>query len=240
MEAAAAPRAAAQVFVGDLDHPSLDATDRHHLTRVLRLRPGELVVAANGRGRTRLCRLMDTDHGTLEADGDIIDCPAPHPPLTVAFAPVKGDRPEWVVHKLTELGIDRIAPLLTDRAVVRWSDERVAHQHQRLGRVAREAAAQSRRAWLPEVWEPVSLPGLVELSRSEGATLALADRSGMPLTPEHTVIAVGPEGGWSDAELAMGLPTVRLGIPVLRSETAALAAGTLAVALRAALVRAAP
>ena len=70
--------------------------------------------------------------------------PAAVPALTVAFAPVKGERPEWVVQKLTELGIDRIVPLVSERSVVRWSGARGKATVERLRRVAREAAAQCR------------------------------------------------------------------------------------------------
>ena len=76
---------------------------------------------------------------------------ASEPGLTVAFAPTKGERPEWVVQKLTELGVDRIVPLISERSVVRWAGERGAGAVERLRRVAREAAAQSRRVWLPDV-----------------------------------------------------------------------------------------
>ena len=67
------------------------------------------------------------------------------PELTVVFAPVKGERPEWVVQKLTELGIDRIVPLRSERSVVRWTGQRGQATVERLRRVAREAAAQCRR-----------------------------------------------------------------------------------------------
>ncbi len=71
--------------------------------------------------------------------------------LTVGFALVKGERPELIVQKLTELGIDRIVPFVAERSVVRWDGDRAAGHVERLRRVAREAAMQSRRCWLPEV-----------------------------------------------------------------------------------------
>ena len=95
----------------------------------------------------------------------------------MAFAPVKGERPEWVVQKLTELGIDRIVPLRTERSVVRWTGERGQATVERLRRVAREAAAQCRRVWLPEVGDTAALrraggrwagPGEVVLAQLSG------------------------------------------------------------------------
>ena len=85
------------------------------------------------------------------------------PALTVAFAPIKGERPEWVVQKLTELGIDRIVPLRSERSVVRWTAQRGQAAVERLRRVAREAAAQCRRVWLPEVAETVAFADLAML-----------------------------------------------------------------------------
>ena len=87
----------------------------------------------------------------LVPDGPVVVTGRPVPEVTVAFAPTKGDRPEWVAQKLTELGVDRVVPLRTSRSVVRWEGERGAKAVERLRRVAREAAAQCRRAWLPEV-----------------------------------------------------------------------------------------
>jgi 16S rRNA (uracil1498-N3)-methyltransferase len=78
--------------------------------------------------------------------GDSVLADRSLPPLTVAFAVLKGERNEMVVQKLTELGIDRIVPVLAERCVVRWDTVRAQRQHERLERVAREAAMQSRRA----------------------------------------------------------------------------------------------
>src|SRR6202034_26105 len=152
--------AAAQVFVADPARPVLSRGDLHHLTTVLRLRSGEEVVAGDGRGAWCLCRFQGgpVDEGTaLELDGDVRREAPEAVPVTVAFAPAKGDRPEWVVQKLTEVGVDRIVPLVTDRSVVRWSGTRGVRVLERLRKVVREAAAQSRRSWLPEGTEPGAL-----------------------------------------------------------------------------------
>ncbi|MHB1584209.1 MAG: RsmE family RNA methyltransferase [Acidimicrobiales bacterium] len=229
--------AAAQVFLADLDHPVLEPADERHLSRSLRLRDGEPVVASDGSGGWRGCRFRVARRGdgdaALEPDGPVRREPAPPFDLTVAFAPVKGDRPEWVVQKLTELGVDRLVPLLADRSVVRWSGERGRVAVERLRRVAREAAAQSRRVRLPEVAAPTALAMLAERP-------ALADLGGAPPAPGVHAVAVGPEGGWSDRERGMGLPTLGLGPRVLRAETAAVAAGVLLSAFRDGLVRGGP
>ena len=234
---AARATAAAQVFVADPSRPELADDDLHHLVRVLRLRAGEVVVASDGHGRWCLCRFHDpAQHPSwsLEREGPVVTEEAPSPPLTVAFAPVKGDRPEWVVQKLTELGIDRIVPLLTARSVVRWDGERADRAVARLRRVAREAAAQCRRVWLPAVTEVRTVTDLAPSTRD--GTTALTRLGGDPPVPGTTVLAVGPEGGWAPEELDLGLPEVGLGPFVLRSETAAVAAGSILAALRAGTV----
>jgi 16S rRNA (uracil1498-N3)-methyltransferase len=221
-------RAGAQVLVTDPASPDLAPDAAHHLARVLRLAEGEVVVVTDGRGRWAPCRYRRD--GTLEVDGPVEVETAPAPALTVAFTPVKAVRPERVVQKLTELGIDRIVVLAAARSVVRWDAERAGALLARLRRVAAEAAAQARRVWLPEVL------GVLEVGELAHAGMALAEPGGPGLGAGITGIAVGPEGGWSPEELASGRPTVGLATHVLRSETAAIAAGVLLGARRAGTV----
>jgi 16S rRNA (uracil1498-N3)-methyltransferase len=230
---------AALVFVDDLDALVVAAEDAHHLLRVLRLRPGEVVVAADGAGGWRHCRVTSVrpaadgrpTTGLLEAAGPVEQAADPAETVTVGFVPVKGERPEWVVQKLTELGVDRIVLLRSARSVVKWEGDRAARALERLGRVAREAAAQSRRARLPAV------EGIWDLGRL-GAALApdplrLADPGGEPLPGAARALVIGPEGGWEEAERAApGTDRCTLGPTVLRAETAAVAAGTVLCALR--------
>lgn len=234
----AAVTSSAQIFVHDLDVLAVTREDAHHLSRSLRLRPGEPVVAADGHGNWRMClyRSEASDGAVLEPDGEIRQEARPTPTLTVAFVPVKGDRPEWAVQKLTELGVDRIIVLRSARAVVRWDGDRAGRALERLRRVSMEAAAQSRRAWLPEVAGPATLSEVGGLSRP--AELYLADADGQAPGPDLTALAVGPEGGWDDAERQMGFLRVRLGSGILRSETATVAGGALLCALRDGVVRA--
>jgi 16S rRNA (uracil1498-N3)-methyltransferase len=230
--------AAAQVFVADPVAPVLDEDDARHLVKVLRLRPGEVVVAADGRGGWCRCRFRGgTDPaGLLEPDGEPAFEPAPVPALTVAFAPAKGDRPEWVVQKLCELGIDRIVPVAAARSVVRWEGERAVRAAERLGRVAREAAAQSRRVWLPEVAPLTPVTSLVEAAAAAGRPVRLAQRGGGPPQFGDTAVAVGPEGGWAPEEAVFGAAPLGLGPTVLRAETAAVAVAVVLVSLRAGTV----
>ena len=182
---------------------------------------------SDGAGGRRRCRFG----AELEPVGDVELVPRPRPEVTVAFAVVKGERPEWAVQKMTEIGVDRIVPLLTARSVVRWPVGEVGGQVARLRRVAREAAVQSGRVWLPVV-EPVATFDAV--AATPGA--ALAHPGGGPPSLGRPTVLVGPEGGWDGPELEAGLPRVALGPSVLRTETAAVAAGLLLCALRSGTV----
>jgi 16S rRNA (uracil1498-N3)-methyltransferase len=152
------------------------------------------------------------------------------PDITVAFALVKGGRPELVVQKLTEIGVDRITPFVAERSIVRWDDEKGWRQHARFTKVAREAAMQSRRSWLPVVEEVTTFAAV---TARRGAVLA--DRGGRPPSLDRPLAIVGPEGGWSDEERQVGLDSMALGTTVLRAETAAIVAGAMLCGLRSSL-----
>lgn len=219
------------VFVTDLERPELDDHDRHHLARALRLRAGDALTVSDGVGRWRPARFGPE----VVPDGEVVEVAAPHPPVTVGLAPVKGQRPDWAVQKLTELGVDAIWLLDAERSVVRWTGARAEGHAARLVRIGREAAMQSRRCRLPEVRVGVAYAEAVA-----AAGVAVADLDGDPPTLARPTLLVGPEGGWTDAERALAPARVGLGPGVLRAETAAVAAGTLLVALRSGLVAPAP
>jgi 16S rRNA (uracil1498-N3)-methyltransferase len=231
------------VFVDDLEAPALTDGDRHHLQWALRLRPGEVVLTADGRGAWRRCTIGGGAVGRGDGDGDrpirlVPDGPVqvdpdPSPPLTIAFVVPKGDRAAWVVQKLTEVGVDRIVPLMSARSVVRWSGDRAARQVDRLRAVVREAAMQSRRPRLPVVTQ---VRTLADFAAEVGGVGALCQAAGAPPDLNRPCLMVGPEGGWSAEELAAARGTVGLGPTVLRAETAAVAAGVLLASLRAGLV----
>lgn len=234
------------MFVTDVDVPVLDQRDLHHILRVLRVRPGQHVSVADGTGRWRLCALASgrgddrlggrgDDH--LEPVGPVVSEPQPHPAFAVAFAPTKGERPAWAVGKLTELGVDRIVPLVAARSVIRWDDKRGERRHDRWTEVARQAAMQSRRVRLPVIDPPMAV---AEVAAMAGIGAALAVPGGEPPTLDRPTILIGPEGGWSPDEESAVPATVGLGPLVLRTETAAVVVGTIYAALRSGLVVRAP
>ncbi len=216
------------VLVADLDHPDIANDDRHHLERVLRIRAGDPVTLGDGHGNWQPFRWAPVP----EAVGERRHVLAPNPRIGVAFALIKGGRPELVVQKLTELGVDDIHPFIAARSVVRWDETKAARNAERLARVAREAVLQCRRAWIPTV-HPVAdfasvsvLPGAV-LADLGGSDVGIAD-----LPPIGATALVGPEGGWADEERLVPIPRISLSDGVLRAETAAIAAGVVLAARR--------
>lgn len=228
--------ASAHLFVptaADLaDEVKVDGEDGHHLARVLRLRAGETVTVADGSGAWRPYRitLVAGSTAALEAAGPGRREPVLTPRLAVAFALTKGDKPDLVVQKLTELGADRIVPVVGERSVSRPAHDRAGATVGRWRRIAREAARQCRRATLPVVED---LGPLVALSGHPG--LVVAERGGVRVgalgSPpgDELLVVVGPEGGLAEAEVDALTPWARLdlGPHILRAETAALAAATL-------------
>ena len=215
--------ASAHVFVDDLLHPVLSHDDAHHLARVLRLRDGESVTCSDGRGRWRGCEWRSDG---LVVIGEIVTVTSPSPRLCVAVSPVKGDRIDDAVQRLVEIGVDHIivlAPL--DRSVVRRDADRSASHMERLERVVRAAAMQSRRVFLPTLEGPVAFDEV--LGRD---AVAIAEPGGATPWSEVTTVVVGPEGGFSPGEVDRATRRVSLGESILRSETAVMVAGARLVA----------
>ena len=234
--------AAAHLFVAAADDLTgtveITGEDGHHLARVLRLHPGETVTVADGAGAWRPYEVAEVQpSGTvvLAAAGDADREPVLAPRLAVAFALTKGDKPELVVQKLTELGVDRIVPVIAERSVSRPDPARAAVMEERWRRVAREAARQCRRATLPLVEDIAPLE-----KRAGHPALVVAERGGASaeeLTAPpggEWLVVVGPEGGLDAEEVEALAPWAKLdlGPHILRAETATIAAAAVLLAGR--------
>lgn len=218
-------RSSAHVFVEDLSAPVLSEEDFHHLDRVMRLRRGETVTCSDGAGRW----VSATWDVGVQPKGEIHVSPPRQRSLTVAIAPVKGDRTEWVIEKLVELGIDRILVLApTDHSVVKWSQEKAIQVLDRYRRIGRAAAMQSRQLFLPNIDGPVALDVLAH--GPDGEVIAYGEPGGSCSIDEVTTLVIGPEGGFSAAEVGRAPATVDLGGSILRAETAAIVGAALMVA----------
>lgn len=207
------------------------------LRSVLRLSVGDEIVVFDGSGAEARATIATLDRSSGSFQIEAVHNPRREPGigLTVGLALLRGERFEIAVQKLTEIGVRRITPLSADRCVVSYSDAREwAKRASRLERIAREAAEQSERVTLPKLDSPVTVAEFLERERGVIALIERADAVRLHDLPSDSsvTIAVGPEGGWSDAEInllaASGVTAASLGSLILRAETAAIvAAGTI-------------
>jgi 16S rRNA (uracil1498-N3)-methyltransferase len=210
-----------------------------HLVKVLRAEAGQRFEISCG-GELRLGRILRLSPERVEFELLERLPSRPLPPVSLLLAVFKFDRLEWAIEKATELGVAEIHPVIARRTTEPLA-RAAARRVERWRRIAREASQQSRRPVEPVIADPVRLPVAIAatrhapvrflLSESEtGASLhdALAAApSGSPL-----MLAIGPEGGWTEDEAGLfqenGWTPVFLGPTILRAETAAIAALSLA------------
>lgn len=215
-----------------------------HLARVLRAQTGqEFDIIAGGQVRRGVIESIEPDavrfslHEAIEAAASL--------PLIFALGIIRFERMEWAIEKLTELGVTRIVPLVTQRSekhLALAAPKRV----ERWRRIARESAQQSRRSDIPEIVDPLPLrqlsiagPGDLRLLLSErehARSLRQYIETMRPSASSKIDVAIGPEGGWTEAEVQwlaeQGWQSVSLGPRILRGETAAIAAASVLNAWR--------
>jgi 16S rRNA (uracil1498-N3)-methyltransferase len=207
-------------------------SEAHHLLHVLRLRPGDRVVVFDGRGAEFQAEL--TRCGNDAASARLLAPTASRESaldLTVAVAVPKMQSMSRIVQKLTELGVHRIVPLITERTTGTVAG--AARQLPRWRRIAAEACKQSGRSFVPKVKDPMTFDELLESELPSGRLLLTVGGGSLHEAKPTTacLAAVGPEGGWSEVEIAAaiakGFRAVGLGPRTLRTETAALAAAAI-------------
>lgn len=223
---------------------SIDGPLAHRLAKVLRLKPGERVAFFDGSGTDVVTTLSSVGDKAVSCDViERVPGPAESPTAVHLYQSItKGDRFEWLVEKATEIGVSRIVPLVTARAVVKTAGE--GNRIDRWRRIAVEAAEQCGRSRVPAIEGPQpfasaveSSPGVRLLPFESADDLApsiaavLHDRIDELYALSAVSIFIGPEGGFEDAEVAAAqsyeASVVTLGQRVLRSETAGLVAATL-------------
>lgn len=222
--------------VGDV--MTLGGPEGRHAATVSRLRAGERVTLGNGRGLTAavVVQSVAKDSVVFEIE-QVGQVSAPTHSFVLAQALAKTDRDERAVEAAVELGVDAVVPFAAARSVSRWDAAKEAKGRARWQTIAREAAKQSLRAWVPEVRALVNASDLISLP---SARLIVVDAAGVSphdvdwstpasnsdhtLGAHETIFVVGPEGGFSPEEReafgAAGATFVRLGSNVLRTSTA--------------------
>jgi len=204
-----------------------------HLSRVLRARVGQEFDITTG-NEVRRGRITAIAPDRVEFElGDVIPAATPLQ-VTLALSIFKFDRMEWAIEKCTELGVARIVPVIAQRTEAHLAAA-VAKRVDRWRRIALQAAEQCRRISPPEISQPVKLKEAVVLIGSVRILLSETEPDAMlkDVLRSHSrdgvvVLALGPEGGWTDEELELfqdaGWISASLGNTILRTETAATAA----------------
>ncbi|MBK9306180.1 MAG: 16S rRNA (uracil(1498)-N(3))-methyltransferase [Nitrospira sp.] len=209
-----------------------------HLRGSLRVTKGDAVWFGNGEGTRFRAEITDVSKGAMTARiVETIQEPARRTPrLILGESLLKGEKMDWVIQKVTELGVSQIIPITSRHSVIQLKSDRVDHQVTRWQRIALEAAQQSEQWHVPKVAKPRSLSELLATHGTGTTILMLAEREEgkslqtirLPQGTDTSVLAlIGPEGGWSKEEKEVaqlaGVETITLGQHILRSETAAIA-----------------
>ena len=219
---------------------TINGDDFHHMTRVMRMNPGETFYGVINQ-KTAIVKIESIQDKALT--GSIIDWVEETKELpihvTIANGLPKGDKLEWIIQKGTELGAYGFIPFNATRSIVKWDSKKAGKKTERLRKIAKEAAEQSHRTVIPTVSDPVDFKRLLALAtnydykliayeedakQGEVSNLAKTIRG---VTPGESLLLVfGPEGGLDSAEvnqlLENGFQTCGLGPRILRTETAPL------------------
>lgn len=204
----------------------------HHLVKVLRHRVGDRVTLFDGRGREATAEIVSAHrrHGCRVRVIETVEV-SRESPLRIELLPglSRGEKMDLVVQKTVELGVAAIRPIITQRSEVR-PDKSAASRLARWQEIAIGACEQSGRTYLPEVHAPIAIEdvaanGPTRLVLNPASATGLAER---PPADSEISLAIGPEGGFSDQDLALlernGFRGVRFGPRILRTETAGIAA----------------
>ncbi len=222
----------------------IETEEARHITRVLRLKAGETVTVFDGMGHEYLVELQEQEGEGLT--GQVIQKLArDHEPATrlhLVQGIIKGDKMDTVIQKAVEIGVKAIYPLAAERSVVRLEGDRAARRIGRWQDIAREACKQCRRNYIPRISPVLELPALLHemaghpvlMLYEKEAVLGLRQylkERGTDLKGSDIFVLVGPEGGFSEAEVEKarnaGVATVSMGPRILRTETAGLVAAAI-------------
>ena len=222
---------------------ALDGEKARYIGRVLRLRPGDNLTVFNGEDGEFTASVLHISKSSavIMVDAHIETATESSLKIHLVQGISRGERMDFVVQKATELGVKRISPVLTDHSVVKLDARRTAKRRDHWQKVAESACEQSGRTRPPLIDEPLSLNSWFGANTDDtDIDLILQPRAAMSLTsiaaPKTKVcLLIGPEGGFSDSEYedaaVANFKAVALGPRILRTETAAVAALTVAQSL---------
>jgi 16S rRNA (uracil1498-N3)-methyltransferase len=208
--------------------------DHHYLARVRRSHAGDPVTLFDGAGRSVEASVarVEPEHTELRIVGDVVEA-APVQRVTVLQALIKGERMDWCIEKLVEVGATDIVIFESERTVVRLAADRAAARQRRLAALADAAARQCGRAEVPRVLGPLTYQKALDCAAEAANRLICLPYADEPLLDGQAAdgsaaLIIGPEGGLSPSEIAIavaaGYRPVSLGRHVLRAETAGMVA----------------
>lgn len=211
----------------------LSAMPSAHLIKVLRLRAGAKAVLFNGDGNDYLCEILLAKAEAAQLRVIVAQSAAAESPvqITLLQAICRGDKMDWVLEKATELGVTHVIPVQSERSEVQLDAERASKRREHWQRIIVSACEQSGRANVPQV-EALQTLGNRLSSEISATTKLTLEPGGAAISiargAQSVALAVGPEGGWSERDLAQlalaGFSPVAIGPRVLRTETAGIAA----------------
>lgn len=222
---------------------TIEGDDAHHLIRVMRADIGDKIICSNGVDREVLARISELDKGRVTAE-IVEELPMDAEAAVqvwIAQSLPKGDKMELIIQKGTEIGAARFLPFLSERTIVQYDAKKEAKRSERWQKIAKEAAEQAHRNRVPQVDSVYSWKQLLQRAKeADVAWICYEKEDGQQLKPaiqeaqaegklgpgKQVLIAVGPEGGFTEQEIKQaeeaGFASVSLGARILRTETAAM------------------
>ncbi|WHY76182.1 16S rRNA (uracil(1498)-N(3))-methyltransferase [Neobacillus sp. WH10] len=215
--------------------------DRHHIVKVMRMQIGDQIICVDPEGKQAVCRLAEITDESVVVDvvqwkDEVTELPIS---ITIASGLPKGDKLEWIIQKGTELGAHQFLPFAANRSVVKWDEKKAAKKIERWQKIAKEAAEQSHRAFMPEIVSPMSFKEMLAKSKDfnyklaafeeesrNGETSVFSSTLKKIIKGESLLLVFGPEGGLANEEVQLlkehGFGLCGLGPRILRTETAPL------------------
>lgn len=214
----------------------IDGEDGRHISRSLRMRPGETLTLCNGEGMDFFCEIKEIvgDQVTVTVLGQRQSVGEPTVDVTIYQGLPKSDKMDWISQKMVEAGGGKLVPMLTERCVSRPDEKAAAKKRERWQKIAEEAAKQCGRGKIPEVAPLMTFEQAILEAEQKGPILFFYEGGGTSLrelvddTTQALSIFIGPEGGFAEEEVAFakehGAKIGSLGTRIFRTETAATAA----------------
>jgi 16S rRNA (uracil1498-N3)-methyltransferase len=220
---------------------TINGDDYHHIARVMRMKSGETIVCVTKEGKSAVCQIAEITDEQVVANVVKWEDETTELPITVSIASglPKGDKLEWIIQKGTELGATEFVPFLASRSIVKWDEKKAEKKVERWQKIAKEAAEQSYRSKIPQVFSPVHIKTLLEQAANydvklvayeeeakQGEVAVLAKTLREIKAGQSLLMVFGPEGGLSTQEISLlienGFSVCGLGPRILRTETAPL------------------